>query len=128
MNKVKIGDLILIGVILVMAVGIFDYYQSRRLLNRAEQVIIEVDGRVVKTFDLPQDEKIEYKVIIDQDNYNLVEIYKDRVRVREATCPDQVDVRAGWISKPGQSLICLPHRLIVTISGSEGQEIDGKTY
>lgn len=128
MKRIKIGDLFLIGVILVVAVGIFGYYQSRPLLDGAKQVIIEVDGQVIKTFELPQHQRIEYKVIIDKDNYNLVEIFEDRVRVREATCPDQVDVKAGWIDEPGQTLICLPHRLIITISGVENQEIDGKTY
>lgn len=128
MKKIKSGDLILIVVLLLVAAGIFGYYQLRSLPDSPKQVIIEVDGQIIKTFDLPQRERIEYKVVIDEKNYNLVEIFQDRVRVKEATCPEQLDVKAGWINKPGQALICLPHKMIVKISGIETDGVDIKTY
>ena len=50
-----------------------------------------------------------------------------RVRVTESDCPDRREVAEGEISRRGQSLICLPHRLIVRIA-QEGGETDASTY
>ncbi|AZR72603.1 hypothetical protein BBF96_03895 [Anoxybacter fermentans] len=126
----KVGDKILILVILLVAVGLYAFYQFQSPDGSGKKIIIEVDGVVVKTFDLPQEELVEYKVEIDEYNYNLIQIFKNRVRVAEATCPEQIDVLQGWIEKPGEMLVCLPHKLIVKIVGEdiESDEVDVKTY
>ncbi len=130
MKQLKFGDMIMIALILLAAISLFIYYQYTNSTSSAEQVIIEVDGEVIKTFDLPQNELVQYKVQIDEDDYNLVEIVGNRVRLKEATCPDQVCVKEGWISKAGEALICLPHKLVVKISGElvEDDGVDVKSF
>ncbi|MCJ0589119.1 NusG domain II-containing protein, partial [Enterococcus cecorum] len=44
-----------------------------------------------------------------------------RIRVKEDNSPDQIAVRTGWIDTVGQTSICLPHQLIITI---EQEDID----
>lgn len=42
-----------------------------------------------------------------------------------ATCPDHLCIKQGAINKKGQSIICLPHKLIVeVVSGDEKQQDD----
>lgn len=42
-----------------------------------------------------------------------------------ATCPDHLCIKQGAINKKGQSIICLPHKLIVeVVSGGEKQQDD----
>ncbi|HAP9081438.1 TPA: hypothetical protein IWD14_002472, partial [Enterococcus faecium] len=36
--------------------------------------------------------------------------------------PDQIAVRTGWISKPGQTSICLPHKLVISIEKKESTD------
>lgn len=50
--------------------------------------------------------------------YNIIEVDGTRIRDKEDNTPDQIAVNTGWISKPGQQSICLPHRLIITIKSS----------
>ena len=40
--------------------------------------------------------------------YNIIEIKDGKIRDREDNSPDQIAVRTGWISNPGQTSICLP--------------------
>lgn len=49
----------------------------------------------------------------------VVQIKGLKVRVKESDCPDKICVKTGWIDKPGQSIICLPHRIYLEIKGGE---------
>ena len=61
----------------------------------------------------------------NNDQYNIVEVERTRVRVREANCPEQVDVKQGWLTRPGQTAVCLPHRVVVRlVSSSAPDEVD----
>ena len=50
---------------------------------------------------------------------NTIEIKDGKVRMTEADCPNHLCVRQGWISFSGQSIVCLPNELSVTISGAD---------
>ena len=54
------------------------------------------------------------------DYYNVVVISGGTVSVTEASCKNQVCVKHGAITKSGESIVCLPNRLVVRIeNGSE---------
>ena len=38
--------------------------------------------------------------------------------MEEADCPDGTCVRQGAIQTPGETIVCLPHRVTVTIVGN----------
>ena len=48
---------------------------------------------------------------------NRITVEDGRVCVDEASCPDRICVRRGWIRYAGESIVCLPHRLVVAIRG-----------
>lgn len=84
-----------------------------------EQVAVYVDGRRQEMHALQED-----AVFLIQDsegNENLVVIENKTVRVEEANCPDRLCVRQGRISRSGESIICLPHRVVVAVEGREGK-------
>ena len=59
------------------------------------------------------------------DYYNVVVISGGSVSVTEASCKNQVCVRHGSISRPGESIVCLPNRLIVRIENGASEEGGG---
>lgn len=63
------------------------------------------------------------------DYYNVVEISGGTVSVTEASCKNQVCVKHGEISRSGESIVCLPNRLVVRIENSseEGGGYDSVT-
>lgn len=55
---------------------------------------------------------------------NLVVVENGTVRVSEADCPNHDCVDQGVISRAGQQIVCLPHKLTIDISDRDA----GPTY
>ena len=78
--------------------------------------LVMVDGEVVWSHSLERPTgPIRYEV---EGEYSLtLEVSPKGVRVVEASCPGEDCRRTGIISKAGQQIVCLPNRMVVTISG-----------
>ena len=46
---------------------------------------------------------------------NVIEVADGRVRCLESDCSNQTCVKQGWVSGRGQTVVCLPHKLIVQV-------------
>ncbi|MDO5331726.1 MAG: NusG domain II-containing protein [Bacillota bacterium] len=118
---IKKADIVLFIVLLVLGIG------STVLLSKnagnAARVEISIDGSVYKTVDLNEDQTIE---IDNEFGKNVIEISDGHVVMKEADCKGSDCVKMGEISKGGQAIMCLPHRLIVTIVKGDG--IDATAY
>lgn len=93
-----------------------------------ELILIEINGEAYKSLPLDKDVTVPIKL---DDKYNLIEIKDHKVHIAEANCPDKLCVKDGYISTPGQILVCLPHKVVVEIKGtnnSNNNEIDESTY
>ncbi len=89
--------------------------------------IITIDGKEVDRFELREGGKqFEKTYHPGKDKYNIVEVDGHRIRVKEDNSPDQIAVRTGWISRAGQTSICLPHKLVIKIENMKptGNEDD----
>ena len=58
---------------------------------------------------------------LQYDYYNVVVISNGKVSVTEASCKNQVCVKHGIISRPGESIVCLPNRMVVRIENGSGE-------
>ena len=63
-----------------------------------------------RTFDVRADETVTLDCL-------TVHISGGKVWVTDADCPDKTCVRTGVITRAGQSIVCLPNKVTVTISG-----------
>ena len=82
------------------------------------------DGQVVGTYSLQQPRTLRYE---SQDGgYNIVVIADGKVRVSEASCPDQVCVRTGPTDQTASPIACLPNRLVIqVIDNGTSSQLDG---
>ena len=55
-----------------------------------------------------------------------VEAEQGLVRVSHSECPSQDCVHTGWVSRSGGQIICLPNRLVITVTGG-GADADAVT-
>ena len=110
----------MIAVILAVTAGILCW----RWVDRQEgaRAVVTIDGRKTADYDLSEDRE---EVIETEYGCNRLVIHEGTAAVTEADCPDKVCVREGRIRWSGQSIVCLPHRLVVSIEGNGEQEIDG---
>ncbi|MFC6170552.1 NusG domain II-containing protein [Loigolactobacillus jiayinensis] len=67
----------------------------------------------------------KYRYQAPDGDYNEVEIKDNKIAIVDANCQDQVCVRRGWISKPGQTIVCLPHKLLIEIKVNHGSQTQG---
>jgi hypothetical protein len=44
-----------------------------------------------------------------------VEIKGGRVRVLDSPCPNKTCVSQGWVERPGETIVCLPNRVSITV-------------
>lgn len=92
------------------------------LPGRGAAVRVTVDGTVVATLPLNRDATLTIPGI---DGENTLVIADGKAQITAADCPDQICVRHRAISHPGQSIVCLPHRVVVTVvSNADG--VDGE--
>ena len=95
-----------------------------------DTVVIESAGKLYATYPLFEDRTVEVPAPgsskADSDDaahtyteYNLVEISGGQVTVTEASCKNQVCVKHSSISRSGESIVCLPNRLVVRIEGGK---------
>ena len=78
-----------------------------------------MDGKVVQEFSL--DDSIQYR-IEGIGGTNTLCIDEGSVWLKEADCPDRICVQTGKIRYAGQSIICLPHKVVVEIKEAEDAE------
>lgn len=115
----KKADLLLVVIVLIAAAGI--YFFTSAGAKKGGGVEVTVDGES-KAF-LPLDENDSIR--IDTENgYNVVTVQDGKVMVTEADCRDQICVEHKKIAKTGETIVCLPHKLVVTITGDAPDGFD----
>ena len=66
-------------------------------------------------------------ITLEQTDYPLtLRLEPGRVCIGESACPSQDCVHTGWISRAGEQIICLPNRLVISLTGGQ-QEFDAVT-
>ena len=114
------GDWWLVGGValaaLLLSVGLWLF------AGRGQQVEITVDGKTVMTLPLDVDTTVTVPGV---DGENTLVIADGTARMQEADCPDGLCVSHRAISRAGESIICLPHRVVVTVVGGT-PAVDGE--
>lgn len=122
---ITLTDAIVIFTLLIISftpLAIF-HYSYAQSANDEVVAYISIDGEVVDTFTLSESTPHELKTYYPAgDQYNIIEVDGTRIRVKEDNSPDQIAVKTGWISRPGETSICLPHKLIIDIRGESRTE------
>lgn len=124
----KRGDLVLISVLLAAALIFLvprwlDGNESEKNHNKPLTATITVDGELFKTVDLTEEEQV---IEIKTDHgLNILKVHDYGIEMIEADCPDKVCLTFGFVNKSNQSIVCLPHKVLVEVEGaSEGVNQD----
>lgn len=94
----------------------------QRMPGRRTLARIAVNGQVVREIDLSAVTDETSFVIETEAGANTVSLRPGGIRVSEADCPDHVCVKQGWLEGGAVPIVCLPHRLVISLvsGGDEG--------
>ena len=105
---IKRGDILVLAALLIVSAALGIFLATNR--TEPQYVSVKADGKEIARFPLSKD--CVYRI----NDGNTIEIRDGSVRMSEADCPDKICVKTGRISRSGQSIVCAPHRVTVTIT------------
>ncbi|MBQ9859358.1 MAG: NusG domain II-containing protein [Clostridia bacterium] len=116
----KNGDVWLIAGVVAVALLLFAVLWL--LAERGTAVAVTVDGKPYATYPLSQNTEVKIAGV-DGGSCTLV-IADGQATVVAATCPDGICVRHRAVSRGGETIVCLPNRVVVTVVGAPA--VDGE--
>lgn len=114
------NDVIFIAVLLVLvsAVGLC-FYLFR---EEGDEVVVTVDGKEFGRYSLTEDITVEICTGADQSERNVLVIKDGAAYVESATCPDGICAGHKPIKREGESIVCLPHKVVITVNTTKEKE------
>lgn len=118
MKKKRQGDLLLAGSLLLLAGILFFLFRPG---GQGAWAVVTADGTEIARYPLDEERTVR---LGDDTDYNILQIAGGAAAVAEANCGDHTCVRTGEISREGERIVCLPHKLIIQIEGGDGPAFD----
>lgn len=113
-------DALAAAFVLALAALVFLLFYGGRS-DHPTAALISVDGAEVQRVTLPRTEAEPLLIRPEGLPYPLtIRIAGGAVTVIESNCPSQDCVHSGTISRSGESIICLPNRLVIRLAGGSG--------
>ncbi len=118
-------DIFFLSILLSAGVllAVFIYFPRTSVGTYVE---IRVDGEKTAAYPLSADRR---ETVHTASGENTIMIQNGAVSMTAADCPDKVCVSMRRISRSGETIVCLPHKLVLEIknSGNEGNSLDAVT-
>ena len=109
-------DILLILLLVFIGIGItlWIYLPSK---EKGNQLTVKQNGSILMTLPLNKDTT---QTITDENgNTNTFYIRNNTVKMSDSNCNDNTCVHTGNISQAEESIVCLPHRLVLQITSSD---------
>lgn len=112
-NKKSRNDIILVAVILsIAATGLL-------LVNLTRQdgafASVKIDGRETERYSLSENITVEILTGENDGQSNTLVIENGKAYISEASCPDKICAGHKPVSYKGETIVCLPHKVIIEI-------------
>ncbi len=115
------NDLLLIAVLLLVAgAGILYLFVFRSI---GDAVKVTVYGKHYGVYSLAQDRTEDIWTGESDTHLNRLIIRDGKAYMETATCPDELCVAHRPIFRNGESIVCLPHRVVVTVITDKGGDV-----
>lgn len=126
LKSMKKNDVILLAALVVAAFAAFagiSWYSH--ISTREPQAVVFLDGEEQGRYPLSEDITVE--LCQDDGSYNILQIQGGKAEITQASCPDKICVRHRPVSGQGESLVCLPNKMVVEIENGEESGVDAGT-
>ncbi len=114
-NTILIGGMVVI--ISLVAIVLLQLNQKD-----GKEVVVYINGEETARYELATNQSIQLEPHALESN-SLV-IQNGECFIESSNCNNQICVETGKISKTGERIVCLPHRLSIQIEGGKAVEVD----
>lgn len=102
----KKGDFVIIGAVAVAF--LLSIIMLIPFSKQGSHVVIKQDNKIIYNQSITQNQTID-------TGTNKIIIQDGVVRMEHANCKNQICINTGTISKKGETIVCLPNKVIVEI-------------
>ena len=106
----------LLLVIVIIGVGFFLFRKE------GSTVTVTVDGKALGTYSLSENRVVD--IVTGDEELNRLVIQDGCAYVETATCPDGICSSHRPISRKGESIVCLPHKVVITVTDTQDEGPD----
>ena len=89
--------------------------------HNAAQLTATVAGVPYGSWSLAEDKTITIKTAA---GFNTLRIHNGTAKLEAADCPNKLCLKEKSISRAGDSIVCIPHKLVLRGTAAEAPEID----
>lgn len=107
------GDAVAIAAVLVFAAALLLVLVFSRPAEKMSIAKVYQDGALL--CELPLDRDAEY--VVEGAYRNVITVKNSAVAITESNCPGGDCMHTGAISAGGKSIVCLPNRVEILLSG-----------
>ena len=118
-RTIKNDIILIVCLLLVAAVGMLYLFVFR---SEGNTVKITIDGKTYGVYPLSKDMTEDIYTGNNNEHHNRLVIKDGKAHMETSTCPDGICVDHSAIFRDGESIVCLPHRIIVTIITSRNSD------
>ncbi len=116
--------LLLVGLV---ALPVWSLVQARHTVNGPAAAYVFEADRLQGVYPLNRSQTV--RVSGPDGGHVLIEIAEGRVRVAESSCPEQLCVRTGWVTRPGRPIVCLPNKVLVEVRrAATKSDVDAESH
>lgn len=115
-NKRKNDVILAVLILIIAAAGIFllNYFKIE-----GAYAVVKIDGVENGRYSLSQN--TEVKILTGENNEfsNTLVIENNKAFIKDANCPDKICEGHNPISYKGETIVCLPHKVVIEIISDE---------
>lgn len=114
------NDIILAAVIILIAVAGLLIFS----LNKEEgaYATVFINGKETAAYPLSKDTEVVITSGAENENTNTLVIKDGKAYVSDADCPDKICVDTRAASYVGETIVCLPHKLVIEITADNAEQ------
>ncbi len=114
-------DVWLLGMLLLAGCAGLGFVSMQRT-QAGSRVQLQVNGKMYGTYSLEKEQAVP--VSVHGKVTNTLQIADGKAKMVEADCPDQLCIHQRAIAKRGETIVCLPNKVVAEVVGEEAPELD----
>lgn len=114
-------DLVVISLVILFSGGMVarSVWQSAP----ASEALIYKDSRLLRQVSLAKDR------VFDIDGGKMrIQVKGNRIKISGSDCPQHVCVHTGWIQYSGQTIVCVPNKVVIEVKSGRPAPVDVVAY